>query len=158
MKGSHGKAEIPIWLLLLLSFAIINKSSEFATYHTRSADYKVFRAKAPVTAYNERMAMMDSLDFNPLLLGGSRQYPGIRVRANAAMFRYASVKAANILTQQIARAQIPDINLCLEEVGGCVKVYGIRVARYQCPQYVSINPFPNDRLRISVQNLTVKWI
>lgn len=60
---------------------------------------------------------MNAIDFNPALLAGNRRFPGIRLRANARAFQYASALAAGIVSQQIGRAQIPDISQCVPQVG-----------------------------------------
>lgn len=55
-------------------------------------------------------------NYNPLLAGGTRGYPGIKARINSRGFQYFSTLLGPILTTEIKRARIPNISQCLPEV------------------------------------------
>ncbi|CEF66653.1 Lipid-binding serum glycoprotein, C-terminal domain and Lipid-binding serum glycoprotein, N-terminal domain and Bactericidal permeability-increasing protein, alpha/beta domain-containing protein [Strongyloides ratti] len=95
------------------------------------------------------------LDFNQVLLGGTRGYPGMRVRVNSRGFQYASSIIGNLLNDEIKRARIPPISQCMREVSGCIQIYNIYVSRYRCPQRILLYPAPPNRIVISVQNLDI---
>uniref|UniRef100_A0A7E4UTX0 BPI1 domain-containing protein n=1 Tax=Panagrellus redivivus TaxID=6233 RepID=A0A7E4UTX0_PANRE len=96
-----------------------------------------------------------ALDYNPLLAGGVRGYPGIRARINQRGFQYFSSLIAPVLDQEIKRARIPPISQCIPQVNGCIQVYNLYVSRYRCPQRVVVYPAPPNRLIIAVQNVDV---
>uniref|UniRef100_A0AC35TLS0 BPI1 domain-containing protein n=1 Tax=Rhabditophanes sp. KR3021 TaxID=114890 RepID=A0AC35TLS0_9BILA len=96
-----------------------------------------------------------AMDFNQLLLGGSRGYAGMKARVNARGFQYASSIIGNLLNDEIRRAKIPAISQCIKEVNGCIQIYNIFVSRYRCPERIAIYPAPPNRIVISVQNLDI---
>uniref|UniRef100_A0A0N5A172 BPI1 domain-containing protein n=1 Tax=Parastrongyloides trichosuri TaxID=131310 RepID=A0A0N5A172_PARTI len=96
-----------------------------------------------------------AMDFNQVLLGGTRGYPGIRVRVNSRGFQYASSILGNLLNDEIKKARIPPISQCMSEVNGCIQIYNIYVSRYRCPQRIAVYPAPPNRIVIAVQNLDI---
>ncbi|KAL6732236.1 hypothetical protein Aduo_003017 [Ancylostoma duodenale] len=94
-------------------------------------------------------------DFNPVLLQGSRGYPGIRARLNQRAFQYASGMIADVLNQEIKKARIPPITQCIPQVNGCIQIYNLYVSRYRCPQRVVMYPAPPNRIVLQVQNVDV---
>ena len=96
-----------------------------------------------------------AIDYNPLLAGGVRGYPGIKARINQRGFQYFSSLIAPILDQEIKRAHIPPISQCIPQVSGCIQVNNLYVSRYRCPQRVVIYPAPPNQVVIAVQNLDV---
>ncbi|CAJ0557878.1 unnamed protein product, partial [Mesorhabditis spiculigera] len=94
-------------------------------------------------------------DFNPLLMGGNKGYPGLRARINQRAFQYASSVIAPLLNSEIQKARLPPISQCIPQVNGCIQIYNLYVSRYRCPQRISIYPAPPNRLAVAVENLDI---
>ena len=60
-----------------------------------------------------------------------------------------------LLAEQITKAQIPTINQCLPQVGGCIRVDNLRITNFQCPSSVRLHPAPPNKIVISVENVGV---
>lgn len=56
------------------------------------------------------------IDFNPVLLQGTRGFPGIRARLNMRAFQYANSMVADLLNTEIKRARLPSIAQCVPQV------------------------------------------
>ncbi|VDM91601.1 unnamed protein product, partial [Onchocerca ochengi] len=96
---------------------------------------------------------IDHDDINPLLLNGTRGLPGLEIRINPNGFLFASLLASPIINNEIRRLRLPLSKKCFPMLDGCITISNMTISRYRCPQMVSLNPSPPNRLVLSIRNL-----
>ncbi|KAI1732623.1 hypothetical protein Ddc_01499 [Ditylenchus destructor] len=94
-------------------------------------------------------------DFNPELVGGIPGNPGIIARINRKAFDFAGKLIGPVLNKQVRGAQIPNIQQCLPQVGGCIHVSNVQITNYRCPRRITARPAPPNQIVLVVQDLDV---
>ncbi|GMR47037.1 hypothetical protein PMAYCL1PPCAC_17232, partial [Pristionchus mayeri] len=97
-----------------------------------------------------------SCGFDPVLESGMKGIPGIHVRFNPHVFRYASQLVGDALSREIQHARLPDIIQSTQPLfDGQFVLYDAYVARYRCSQRVVIITKSPNRIVLQLQNFDV---
>uniref|UniRef100_A0A0N5CJU1 BPI1 domain-containing protein n=1 Tax=Thelazia callipaeda TaxID=103827 RepID=A0A0N5CJU1_THECL len=92
---------------------------------------------------------------NSRLFSNIRGLPGLEFRISNYGFSYISLFASPVISDEIKRIRFPLTEQCFQQLKGCITIRNLYIARYRCPQLVSIIPTPPKRLTIIVRNFDV---
>ncbi|VDD97817.1 unnamed protein product, partial [Enterobius vermicularis] len=168
----HGQKELPTHLVLpkLIPLPVIRGRAQLRTVTSRVKAHGVmgypadYVAAAPAMSYVPTRTVYRYTgnatanwvgEYNPLLSGGVRGAPGIRIRLNMRTFQWASSWARQMIDQQLPSLQIPDIHESITQFNGQVSVTNVHISKFRPPCNVAVYPAAPNRIMVAIDDFDI---